>query len=373
MEQKPRNMFGGLVNRVNKAMQIRNFITGNVDKHPKDIAKLVIEKFGVSRVTAVKHLQDLMQEGTLEAEGKTKDRSYKLKALVNETFAIKTAGLQEDVVWRERVKPLLKDVKDNVLLICAHGFTEILNNAIDHSQSSDVVINVEQNAMRIKLLIIDYGIGIFTNIKQKCGLDDIHHAILELAKGKLTTEPTKHSGEGIFFTSRMFDCFVIFADNIRFARKSEADWLFDKNVGDSEDKGTAVTMEIAMNATQTAKEVMDTYRAEFDAYGFSKTHIPLRLMECEGEKLISRSQAKRLLKRADKFKEVVLDFNGITEIGQAFADEIFRVYRKANPQVHLYPINMEQPVLEMINRALKADSQNEEPLFSQQSNTEDSM
>ena len=52
---------------------------------------------------------------------------------------------------------------------------------------------------------------------------------------------------------------------------------------------------------------MDTYRAEFDTFGFSKTIIPLKLMECEGEKLISRSQAKRLLKRVDKFKEVALD------------------------------------------------------------------
>ena len=93
-------------------------------------------------------------------------------------------------------------------------------------------------------------------------------------------------------------------------------------------------------------------------------------MECEGEKLISRSQAKRLLKRADKFREVVLDFNGITEIGQAFADEIFRVYRNAHPQVQLYPMNASEDVTNMINRALKMNGQDKEPLFKDENKDE---
>ena len=103
-----------------------------------------------------------------------------------------------------------------------------------------------------------------------------------------------------------------------------------------------------------------------DERGFSETIIPLKLMEDEGEKLISRSQAKRLLRRVDRCKEVCLDFNGITEIGQAFADEIFRVYRKTNPQVHLYPVNASDDVMMMINRALGSDAISEEPLFKDQ-------
>ena len=183
-----------------------------------------------------------MNEGQIEAEGTTKNKTYRLRELVNESFLLETENLQEDVVWSDRVKPLLKNVKDNVLTICAHGFTEILNNAIDHSQSAMVAVLVQRNAARVRLVISDRGVGIFTNIQQKCGLEDIHHAILELAKGKLTTDPEKHSGEGIFFTSRMFDFFVITADNIRFIRGFDHDWLFDRAI-ETQDNGTAVSME----------------------------------------------------------------------------------------------------------------------------------
>jgi anti-sigma regulatory factor (Ser/Thr protein kinase) len=356
-------MFGQMVEKVRQAPAIRTFIIFNVPNHPTDIARLVIEKFNISRVTAVRHLQDLIQEGVLEATGKTKDRKYGLRDIVAERLLLDvTPQVQEDVVWTEQVKPWLSDLPQNVVGICAHGFTEMLNNVIDHSESIKVLVAVKRNAARVKMIVTDTGIGIFRKIQKECGLEDIHHAILELAKGKLTTDPEKHSGEGIFFTCRMFDFFMIGSDGIDFMRTDKADWLFEQTQTKDWSEGTSVTMEIATNATQTTKEIFDTYRAEFDSYGFSKTIIPLKLMEYEGEKLISRSQAKRLLRRADKFKEVVLDFKGVTEIGQAFADEIFRVYRKANPHVHLYAVN-EEHVSTMISRALRADGENEEPLF----------
>ena len=70
------------------------------------------------------------------------------------------------------------------------------------------------------------------------------------------------------------------------------------------------------------------------------------------EQLISRSQAKRLIARFDKFKKVVLDFQGVREIGQAFSDELFRVYGKNNPQIELIPMNMEKGVEQMWLRAI---------------------
>ena len=56
------------------------------------------------------------------------------------------------------------------------------------------------------------------------------------------------------------------------------------------------------------------------------THIPLRLAEYGEDNLVSRSQAKRVLARVDRFEEVILDYSGIRAVGQAFADEIFRVF-----------------------------------------------
>ena len=350
-------MFGKIVDKLTKAIEIRSFIIANVEDHPADIARFAIEKFNISRVTAVRHISDLIKEGILKATGKTKDRSYKLREIVDQNIDLEiTPDLQEDVVWTEKVKPLLDDTKENVLSICAHGFTEMLNNVIDHSQSSNARICVARNAARISMMVIDHGIGIFRHIKEECNLEDIHHAILELAKGKLTTDPKKHSGEGVFFTSRMFDRFSIIADGIHFMRSGTHDWLFETKRRKEGEHGTTVMMTISTHASQTAKEIFDTYRSEFDEIGFSKTIIPLKLMEYEGEKLISRSQAKRLLRRVDRFKEVFLDFNGITEIGQAFADEIFRVYGNSNPQVHLQPINTSDDVMMMINRALESDA-----------------
>jgi len=71
-------------------------------------------------------------------------------------------------------------------------------------------------------------------------------------------------------------------------------------------------------------------------------------MEYEGEALLARSQAKRLINRFERFLEVILDFDGVTEIGQAFADEIFRVFHNDYPDVHLIPVNCSDNVNRMI-------------------------
>ncbi|MCF6246214.1 MAG: STAS-like domain-containing protein [Desulfobacula sp.] len=73
-------------------------------------------------------------------------------------------------------------------------------------------------------------------------------------------------------------------------------------------------------------------------------------MEHEGESLISKSQAKRLITRFDKFTEVVLDFVGVKQIGQAFADQIFRVFRNKHPEVRLGIIHESNEVANMIQR-----------------------
>jgi hypothetical protein len=71
--------------------------------------------------------------------------------------------------------------------------------------------------------------------------------------------------------------------------------------------------------------------------------------------MISRSQAKRVLARVDKFTEVVLDFEGVNEIGQAFADEIFRVFSQAHPHINLMYFNANEIVEKMIKRSQISD------------------
>ncbi len=334
------------------SQEIQEFIIRNVEDHPTDIGRLTAEKFDLSRVAIVNRLVALIKAGLLEAEGKTKARRYTLKVLTSNKKAIQLGPeLTEDQIWLREVKPYLLGVLNNVMDICAHGVTEIFNNVIDHAASKTAEVLVSRDAANITIRIRDYGVGIFRKIQQALNLSDPQHAILELAKGKLTTDATKHTGEGIFFTSRMFDKFVISSGTLVFLRfRGTDDWLLESDEVPKD--GTEVLMKIATNASHTAKEIFDQYRAEFDQFGFSKTHIPLVLLKYEGEQLISRSQAKRLMTRVDQFREVILDFKGITSIGQAFADEVFRIYRREHPSVNISPVNMVPEVQGMIQRSI---------------------
>jgi hypothetical protein len=70
-----------------------------------------------------------------------------------------------------------------------------------------------------------------------------------------------------------------------------------------------------------------------------------------GVEFVSRSEAKRLVHGLDRFREVILDFEGVTMVGQGFADEVFRVWARAHPDVSLEPIRMKETVAFMVERA----------------------
>ena len=108
------------------------------------------------------------------------------------------------------------------------------------------------------------------------------------------------------------------------------------------------------STTRTPREVFDFYAATDRVPSFYKTKIPLKLMEYEGMKLISRSQAKRLYARFERFREVILDFDGVEEIGQGFADELFRVFHTAHPETALLSINCTDAVQNMIQHVQTA-------------------
>ena len=169
---------------------------------------------------------------------------------------------------------------------------------------------------------------------------------MKLRGRKLTTDPENHSGEGIFFTSRMFDKFSILSRELYFSCHNDENWLIED--AKDENEGTSVSLVISQESSKTTKEVFAKYAPEADEYGFTKTHVPVNLVRYGNENLVSRSQAKRLLARFDRFKEVFLDFEGIGEIGQGFADEIFRVFHSAHPNTKIVWINASVDVQNMI-------------------------
>lgn len=334
--------------------EIREFILNKVESHPKDINSLTASTLGISRTTVSNYLRDLVNEGFLVATGKTKGRIYQLRNIVDEQFSLDVAeNRQEDVVWREKILPLLSGTKQNILDICQYGFTEIYNNVIDHSNSNVSTIAVKRNAIQINLTVLDMGVGIWNKLQSELNLLDPRHALLELSKGKLTTDEEKHTGEGIFFTSRMFDKFSIASDMLVYSKERiEDDWLIEVETSGPL-KGTGVYMEIHMTTKLTTAEVFQKFASEHHDYGFTRTHVPLKLLKYEGEELVSRSQARRLLARLEGFMEVFLDFKGITTIGHAFADEIFRVYKNEHPNIAIVAVHTTPEVLEVIQRTLK--------------------
>lgn len=333
-----------------KSERIRCFILEHIDKHPTDIAKLATKHFHISRQAVNKHLQRLVEEKSITVDGKTRNKTYKLASLSEQTFTYEIIpNLAEDLIWRKDIRPTLGTVPDNVLEIWHYGFTEMFNNVIDHSDGNSIAVQIKKTAMNTQMLILDNGVGIFKKIQTSLNLLDERHALLELSKGKLTTDPKKHSGEGIFFTSRMFDSYDILSGGVHFSHKFEyeEDWISEISRFSS---GTIIWMKLDNHTARTSKRIFDQYTTG-DDYGFNKTVVPVKLAQYGEDLLVSRSQAKRLLARIELFKIVIFDFKEVQAIGQAFADEIFRVFANQNPNIELLVVHANTAVTQMINRA----------------------
>lgn len=329
---------------------VRRFILDNLEQHPHDVSKLASTYFGITRQAVNKHLQRLTSDHAIIETGKTRSRAYKLAPLLkwSELYQI-TPALAEDNVWRDDINKMLGDLPRNVLDIWQYGFTEMFNNAIDHSSGKQIFVEIQRNAVSTEIAIMDDGVGIFKKIQAALNLLDERHAILELAKGKLTTDPSRHTGEGIFFSSRMVDHFNILSGGVFFSHKfgDQIDVISEREKFKS---GTFVWMKLNNHSARTTKKIFDQYSSG-DEYGFTKTFIPVNLARYGNENLISRSQAKRLLARVELFKTVVFDFTDVPTVGQAFADEIFRVFATSHPNIELFAIHASSEVKRMISKA----------------------
>lgn len=330
---------------------IRTFIVAHVARYPGDIVRRTAEKFDCSRQAVHRHIQRLVEEGALLESGKTRSRTYALAQLSawTQTYAVSADGDEGDI-WLRDVRAQLEPLATNVLGIWQYGFTEMFNNALDHAEASSISVSVAKTAASSVVTIRDDGVGIFRKIQAALGLLDERHAVLELAKGKFTTDPQRHSGEGIFFSSRMFDHFSICSGSVWFSHQAKApeDWILETD----ESGGTSVRMELGNHTARSVSKVFKQFTSG-DDFGFTKTVVPVRMAQYGDDNLVSRSQAKRLIVRFEKFRTVVLDFKGVVLIGQAFADEVFRVFPLAHPEVELMSLNANKEVGQMIAHVLE--------------------
>lgn len=362
-------------------------ILASVGAHPEDLVGHVAGLLSVTPRMVLRHVSRLIAEGRLSSTGRTKGRRYALGGAVAESsapppsspvparvtveqlrkrfvFAVSPA-LHENDVWLAHFAPELRDLPENVRRICQHGLTEMINNVVDHSGASRLEILMERSKGRINFEVADDGVGAFEKIRSALGLADYKEAALELYKGKFTTDPSRHSGEGIFFTSRAFDLFLLAANGSSWTRLGPG--VLEPGVPEREleafqhgarrdpppaAQGTRVFLAIDEASPRRLKDVFDS--ASVDPardFAFDKTSFPLAAAQTATGPLVSRSQAKRVLARLENFRAVELDFAGVAEIGQAFADEIFRVFRAGHPGVALTWINAAPEVERMIGRA----------------------
>lgn len=328
--------------------EIKKFIIDTIDIKENPYKK-VSEKYPVSRQTVSKYIKGLLEENIIE---KSEKNEYQLKFYVNELKKYKNKDLEEDIIYNKFISEYEKDKKENIRHILNYTFTEMLNNAIEHSNGSEIAILYAENYKRIFVYIKDNGVGIFRKIKKDHNLENENQAIFKLQKGKLTSDAENHSGEGIFFTSKVVDFFQIKSfDKEFYTGNTQNLYNFQKieNI-DNEIKGTSVLFILDKSTERTTFQVFQEYTD--DNYIFDKTTITVHLAkEYMGESFMSRSQARRILLNAEKFRIIFLDFTEVNMVGQAFADEIFRVYKNKKPDIQIIPININAEIDFMIKRS----------------------
>ena len=258
------------------------------------------------------------------------------------------AGLEEHLVWLEASDRLHLPtrVSPDCWGAAQYGFSEMVNNAIDHAGASVVTTRWWVDQTTLAFDVDDDGKGVFAQIQEGLVLGDSFSAIQELSKGKTTTDPFRHTGEGIFFTSKVVDSFVLEANGLRWTvdnlREDQAVGLSDRI------SGTIVRCEIDAQATRSTSEVFAAYSIDHD---FARTRTVVQLFTL-GVRFISRSEARRLLSGLDRFRDVIIDFRGVQDVGQGFVDEVFRVWPSQHPDVTVRPTNMVGPVEAMVRRGL---------------------
>jgi anti-sigma regulatory factor (Ser/Thr protein kinase) len=348
-------------------------------------SKDIVNQFKISRQAAAKYLHDLVTSSVLEKRSSTRNASYSLiktqenlkkrafervvlekrSSTRNASYSlIKTQenlkkrafervyqkdGLEEDIAFEEfslRLH-LQKETSRQGFRIIQFAFTELLNNAIEHSQSSKILVRMEINLSVVQFEIIDEGLGVFENVKTGFNLPSQQEAAIHVSKGKQTTKPESHTGQGIFFTSRAADIFILESQGLLFGVDNPKNdvWLEDIKF---KRKGTLVRFQLNGRCRRDLKDIFNQFTNE--EFAFDKTEVNIKLVP-KDQRYISRSEAKRLLFGLDQFQRIILNFEGVSAIGQGFADEVFRVFQKRHPNSLIEPKNTSPCVKFMIDRA----------------------
>jgi len=269
------------------------------------------------------------------------------------THRLKNEHLEEDIIFNQFAKEAIfwSKLPENVRSIVRYSFMEMVNNAIEHSESKYITVSLEKTADNNLLFqVTDSGIGVFRNIKKNRHLNSEIEAIQDLLKGKTTTAPKAHSGEGIFFTSKIADMFILESFGLRLRIDNMINDIFVEETDKS--SGTKVNFIINLKSKGHLNSIFSQFQTSRDEMAFDKTEIMIKLYTRETI-YISRSQARRVLHGLEKFRSIIFDFQDVPTIGQAFADEIFRVFKNRHDNISLKAVNMNHSIEFMVLRVAK--------------------
>lgn len=340
------------------AGRMEDIVSSEIKRNRRITSERLAKLAGVSRQAAHKRLAALVRRKKLVRVGSTRGAYYeryspgKVKGAGSDlkpmSLRLRNRGLEEHRVLEriEAKSPVFRKMRDNARSIFGYAFTEMLNNAIEHSKSKWINVKVYSRQPELVFEVIDQGVGVYNNLMRKYKVRTDLEAVQELLKGKRTTAPRKHSGEGIFFTEKISDRFELESGKTRLVIDNAAGDVAVKEVPLR--NGTRVLFRINMRSKKSLTALFGEYTDE--EYRFSKTKVLVNLYE-HGVDYVSRSRARRVLYGLDKFSAIILDFKKIKGIGQGFADEIFRVYAHEHPKTRIIPRNASNTVMFMINRA----------------------
>ncbi len=310
---------------------------------------------GVTRQAAHRHLRILEGIGLLARRGAGRGSHFELTRVPLAQWTFSREDVDESVVWEQTaILPRVQQLRSNVRSLLRHALTELVNNAIEHSRGERVTVSLHEREGSVSLVVTDDGVGIFRHIVESRGLADESDAVAMLQTGKVTTDPERHAGEGLFFVSRMGDLVAIESGHTR--------WVVDNTRHDASvgeivaRRGTTVTWTIATASRRTTGEVFGAFTD--DELSFSRTEVRVRLLQ-KADEFVSRAEARRLAAQLGLFGSVTLDFEGVQGIGQGFADELFRVWQRDHPRTELHPINMNPAVRLLVDRVRRGAAPHE--------------
>lgn len=309
---------------------------------------------GISRQALNVHVRALIESGRVVKTGSTRGARYSLAKGPRPQRSrrerdLRLKGLDESRVYDEMatMMNLESELRPNVEAIIRYAFTEMLNNAIEHSKGERAHVVMTLDVGAVSFEVRDRGIGVFHSIAEKLGLESEEAALLELVKGKTTTMPESHSGEGIFFVSKAGDSFSLRSHGI------EVEWRRapeDVRVAEKRRiEGTEVRFSIRRSTRRRLETVFSEFAPEEFDFEFQKTKVLVKLLRSD---YVSRSEAKRLTANLSKFREIVLDFRGVKSLGQGFADEVLRVFPSAHPGITIEVQNT-RPVVDAMVRHVR--------------------